>query len=80
MGRGGTVLYDKGTGQNGFVIYEGMAYFADTAWKADSVEHIIKRLPLDHPEKEEVLYETAEYPKHTINQMKCMGDCGAVAY
>ena len=67
-----TVLYDKGTEITGFAIYEGMAYVGDKAWKADSVVHTIKRFPLDHPEKEEVLYETAEYPKHTINQMKCM--------
>ncbi len=71
-GTGRTVLYDKGTALTGFFIYEGMAYFADTSWKADSVAHTIKRFPLDHPEKEEVLYETAEYPDHTINQMKCM--------
>ncbi|GFI29858.1 hypothetical protein IMSAGC013_01245 [Lachnospiraceae bacterium] len=67
-----TVLYDKGTEINGFAIYEGMAYVGDKAWKADSVVHTIRAFPAYHPEKEEILYETAEYPEHTINQMKCM--------
>lgn len=67
-----TVLYDKGTEISGFAIYEGMAYVGDTAWKEDSIEHTIKVFPVGHPEKAKILYETAEYPEHTINQMKCM--------
>lgn len=67
-----TVLYDEGTNINGFAVYKGMAYLADTSWKADSVAHTIRAFPPDHPEKAEILYETAEYPEHTINQMKCM--------
>ena len=67
-----TVLYDEGTAICGFVIYKGMAYLADTSWKANSTVHTIKAFPPDHPEKAKILYETTEYPEHTLNQMKCM--------
>ena len=71
-------LWYENEGENiiNFGIYKGYAYLAQETYTTEGKAHAILRFPVNDPDKEEVLFETEEYPDSSINRMRFYdGDC-----